>query len=63
MILSVFLEAIGSILHIVISAYTWIIIGAAIISWVRPDPYNPIVLLSLQFIDRFFVRLMFAYAA
>jgi len=43
MIFSVFLEAVGSILHIVISAYTWIIIGAAIISWVRPDPYNPIV--------------------
>ena len=44
MIFSVFLEAVGSILHIIISAYTWIIIGAAIISWVRPDPYNPIVL-------------------
>ena len=43
MIFSVFLEAVGGILHIVISAYTWIIIGAAIISWVRPDPYNPIV--------------------
>ncbi len=23
--------------------YTWIIIAQAIISWVRPDPYNPIV--------------------
>lgn len=23
--------------------YTWIIIAAALISWVSPDPYNPIV--------------------
>ena len=23
--------------------YTWVIIAAALISWVNPDPYNPIV--------------------
>lgn len=23
--------------------YTWIIIAAAVISWVSPDPYNPVV--------------------
>ena len=23
--------------------YTWIIIAAALISWVSPDPYNPVV--------------------
>lgn len=27
----------------VISLYKWVIIIAALISWVRPDPYNPIV--------------------
>lgn len=43
MILSTFIEAIASILHTVINIYIWVIIAAAIISWVRPDPYNPIV--------------------
>ncbi|HEC1783057.1 TPA: YggT family protein [Campylobacter lari] len=28
---------------LVIEIYVWIIIIAALISWVRPDPYNPIV--------------------
>lgn len=28
--------------------YTWIIIAAALISWVGPDPYNPVV----QFLRR-----------
>lgn len=26
-----------------ITAYIWVVIIAALISWVRPDPYNPIV--------------------
>ena len=28
---------------IVLSVYQWVIIIAAVISWVNPDPYNPIV--------------------
>ncbi len=35
--------AIANILDIVLSAYMWIVIIAALISWVSPDPYNPIV--------------------
>ena len=27
----------------VISLYKWVIIISALLSWVRPDPYNPIV--------------------
>jgi len=30
-------------LHTVINIYIWIVIIAALISFVRPDPYNPIV--------------------
>ena len=30
-------------LHTVINLYIWIVIIAALISFVRPDPYNPIV--------------------
>lgn len=37
------LIAIAKILDILLTVYTWIIIAQAIISWVRPDPYNPIV--------------------
>ena len=27
----------------ILGVYSWIIIAAALISWVSPDPYNPIV--------------------
>jgi YggT family protein len=37
------LLAVANILNILISAYMWIIIIASLISWVNPDPYNPIV--------------------
>jgi len=75
----------------VISIYIWVVIIAALVSWVRPDPYNPIVqtlyrltepvyawirryiptviggidlaplivIFGLQFIQLFFVRLLF----
>ena len=38
-----FVLAIARLLELVITAYIWIIIARAIISWVNPDPYNPIV--------------------
>lgn len=31
------------ILNNLIYVYMWVIIIAALLSWVRPDPYNPIV--------------------
>jgi YggT family protein len=37
------LLALAKILHIVLNFYLWIIIARAILSWVSPDPYNPIV--------------------
>ncbi|MDR2050722.1 MAG: YggT family protein [Deltaproteobacteria bacterium] len=42
-LLSNVLSAFVFILSSVIKIYTWIIIIAALISWVRPDPYNPVV--------------------
>ena len=33
----------GGILHSLLSVYIWIVIIAALLSWVRPDPHNPIV--------------------
>ncbi len=38
-----FLLAVASVLSWALSIYWWIIIGRAIISWVNPDPHNPIV--------------------
>jgi YggT family protein len=37
------LYAVASIINIALTIYTYIIIGSAIVSWVNPDPYNPIV--------------------
>ncbi len=42
-IISNFLNALATLIDFVLSAYMWIIIGRAIISWVNADPYNPIV--------------------
>lgn len=37
------LLAVAQIIHIVLNAYMWVIIARALLSWVNPDPYNPIV--------------------
>lgn len=42
-VMSNLLLALAKILHIVLSVYMWLIIARAILSWVSPDPYNPIV--------------------
>ncbi len=39
-----FLIAVGIILRWAVNIYMWMIIIRALISWVNPDPYNPIVL-------------------
>ena len=95
MILSTLFTAIANILSIIVNVYTWIVIAAALISWVKPDPSSPvvqllyrltdpvysfirryiktefngidftplIVLLALQLIDQFLIRLLFVFAA
>jgi YggT family protein len=37
------LIAVAKILDITLSAYMWILIIRVVLSWVNPDPYNPIV--------------------
>ncbi len=37
------LETVAALLHLALNIYIWIIIARAIISWVSPDPSNPIV--------------------
>ena len=38
-----FLAATAKVLEIFLELYMWIIIIRALLSWVNPDPYNPIV--------------------
>lgn len=37
------MSAVAMILGSLLSLYFWIVIIAAVLTWVRPDPYNPIV--------------------
>jgi YggT family protein len=37
------LLALANLLHLLLQAYFWIIIARAVLSWVSPDPFNPIV--------------------
>jgi YggT family protein len=93
-VLATLIEAFATIVHTLINIYIWVVIIAALITFVRPDPYNPIVqilfrltnpvyafirrlvptliggidlaplivILTLQFIDLFAVKLLFALA-
>jgi YggT family protein len=38
-----FVFQIANLVHFLLTAYMWVIIGRAVISWVSADPYNPIV--------------------
>lgn len=35
--------SIGTVVLTVVFLYKWVVIISALLSWVRPDPYNPIV--------------------
>jgi len=38
----------AKVLDVVLNIYMWIIIIRALISWVSPDPYNPIVQILMR---------------
>jgi YggT family protein len=42
-VLGNFIAASARIIDIALTIYTWIIVIRAVLSWVNPDPYNPIV--------------------
>lgn len=42
-VISNLLIALANIVHIALNLYMWLIIARAVLSWVSPDPYNPIV--------------------
>jgi YggT family protein len=38
-----FLSALAVVIHMILSTYMWVVIIRAVLSWVNPDPGNPIV--------------------
>ncbi len=48
--------SIADILQMVLKLYTFVIIGSIIVSWVKGDPYNPIVRLIRQLTEPAFSR-------
>ncbi|MDD3596717.1 YggT family protein [Sulfuricurvum sp.] len=36
-------SGLGGIVHSLLTVYIWVVIIGALLTWVRPDPYNPIV--------------------
>ncbi len=37
------LHALAVVLNMALTLYMWVIIARALLSWVNPDPYNPVV--------------------
>jgi len=50
------LKALAFVLDSVLSIYFWIVIISALLSWVRPDPYNPIVRFIYSITEPVFYR-------
>ncbi|MDD3814858.1 MAG: YggT family protein [Desulfocapsaceae bacterium] len=42
-VLNNFMMALAQLIDFLLSAYMWVVIGRAVISWVNADPYNPVV--------------------
>lgn len=42
-ILANLVEASAAVVNMFLTIYMWIVVARAVISWVNPDPYNPIV--------------------
>ncbi len=41
--MNILIVTFAELIHTVLNLYIWIVIIAALLSFVRPDPYNPIV--------------------
>jgi len=42
-ILSNFISSLANVLEVVLTFFYWIMLIRCLISWVNPDPYNPVV--------------------
>jgi YggT family protein len=55
-IIGYFFVALARVLDVVLTLYFWVIVIAALMSWVRPDPYNPVVRFLRAATDPVFYR-------
>lgn len=51
------LLGIVKVLDLLINVYTFVVLIAVILSWVRPDPYNPIVRIIRQVTEPVFYQI------
>jgi len=47
-LLGYFLQALAGVTHVLLMAVIFVVIARAVLSWVSPDPYNPIVRVIIQ---------------
>ncbi len=55
--MDILIGAIFQVLQAILSIYFWIVIARAVLSWVNPDPYNPIVRFLHNATDPVFERI------
>ncbi len=51
------LTTIAQLLEILIQAYSFIVIAAAVVSWLKPNPYSPVVRMLKSLTEPIFYRL------
>ncbi|WP_121020614.1 YggT family protein [Helicobacter vulpis] len=56
MVLSTILGALATILHSLITLYTWVVVIAMILSFVRPDPTNALVQILYRLTEPLFAK-------
>ncbi|WP_104696216.1 YggT family protein [Helicobacter salomonis] len=56
MVVSTILGAFATILHSLITIYTWVIIIASILSFIKPDPNNPLVQILYRLTEPVFAK-------
>jgi len=44
-------SGIAYVLDMLLNLYFWVIFARAVLSWIRPDPYNPIVRTICKLVD------------
>ncbi len=47
----IFLVWLAKILSVALNIYFWVIFARALLSWFRPNPYNPVIRLVYRLVD------------
>ncbi|WP_120945091.1 MULTISPECIES: YggT family protein [Helicobacter] len=56
MVVDTILGALATILHSLITIYTWVVIIASILSFIKPDPNNPLVQILYRLTEPLFAK-------